>query len=185
MTHPRALRAATWVFSRLVPRVDREHLIGDFVEEYALRARTGSSFSAAKWYLRQICASTVPVMRIRLGRSVWLAALSVALRAYLVLGAVQLIIGWAFPTSHRPTFDPVGLVILFPVIVLIGYCAERSRRNAAKVLAALMLLAVTAITLFAAEDAPLWYRVAYFVGGPLAALGGGALSPPPSRVARK
>ena len=169
----------------MVPRVDREHLIGDLIEEYDLRARTGSSSLAAKWYLRQICASTVPVMGVRLGRSVWLATLGIALRAYVVLGAVQWIIGWAFPASHRPTFDPVGLVILLPVIVLIGYFAERSRRSAAKMLAALMLLAVTALTLFAAEEAPLWYRVAYFVGGPLAALVGGALSSTPTRVARK
>lgn len=185
MTHRRALRAATWVFSRLVPRVDREHVIGDLVEEYALRARTGSSSSAAKWYLRQICGSIVPVMRIRLGRAVWPATLGVALRAYLVLGAAQLIVGWAFPASNRPTFDPLGLVILVPVIVLIGYFAERSRRSAAKVLAALMLLAVTALTLFASEDAPLWYRVAYFVVGPLAALVGGALNSLPSCVSRK
>jgi hypothetical protein len=124
-------------------------------------------------------------MRVRLGRAPWLASLGVALRAYFVLGAAQLIVGWAFPTSYRPTFDPVGLVILVPVIVLIGYFAERSRRSAAKVLAALMLLAVTALTLFATEEAPLWYRVSYFVVGPLAALVGGALSSPPSRVSRK
>jgi len=185
VTHRHALLAATWFFSRLVPKVDREHLIGDLAEEYALRARTDSSSVAAKWYLRQICASTVPVMRIRLARAVWLTTLGVALRAYLVLGAAQLAIGWALPTSYGPTYDPLGLVISFPVIVLIGYFAERSRRRAATVLAAMMLLAVTALTLFTTEDAPLWFRVAAFVVGPVAALVGSALSGVPSRLSRR
>ena len=108
-----------------------------------------------------------------------------ALLAYLVVGAAQLTIGWALPTSYGPTYDPLGLVILFPVIVLIGYFAERSRRRAATVLAAMMLLAVTALTLFTTENAPLWYRVAYFVVGPVAALVGSALSRVPSRLSRK
>jgi uncharacterized membrane protein len=185
LTHRHVLLAATWLFSRLVPKADREHLIGDLAEEYALRARADSSSVAAKWYLRQICASIVPVMRIRLAHAVWLATLGVALRAYLVLGAAQLTIGWALPTSYGPTYDPLGLVILFPVIVLIGYFAERSRRRAATALAAMMLLAVTALTLFTTENAPLWYRIAFFVVGPVAALVGGALSRVPGRLSRK
>ncbi len=124
-------------------------------------------------------------MRIRLARAVWLATLGVALRAYLVLFAAQLTIGWALPTSYGPTYDPLGLVILFPLIVLIGYVAERSRRRAATVLAAMMLLAATALTLFTTENAPLWYRVAFFVVGPVAALVGSALSRVPSRRSRQ
>ena len=185
MTHRHALPAATWFFSRLVPKVDREHVIGDLEEEYALRARTHSSSVAAKWYLRQVYSSIVPVMRIRLARAVWLATLSVALRAYLLLFAAQLTIGWALPTSYGPTYDPLGLVIVFPVIVLIGYFAERSRRRAATVLAAMMLLAATALTLFTTENAPLWFRVAYFAVGPAAALVGSALSRVPSRLSRQ
>ena len=185
MTHRHALLAATWFFSRLVPKVDREHLIGDLAEEYARRARTGSSSVAARWYLRQICASTVPVMRIRLGRAEWLATLGVALLGYLAVAAVQLMIYWALPTAYGPTYDPLGLVVLFPVIVLIGYFAERSRRRAAMVLAAMMLLAITALTVLTTENAPLWYRVAYFVVGPVAALVGSALNYVPNRLSRQ
>jgi len=185
VTHRPALLAATWFFSQLVPKADREHLLGDLAEEYALRARTDSSSVAARWYLKQICASTVPVLQIRLARAVWLATMGVALRAYLVLGAAQLMIGWAFPTSYGPTYDPLGMVIVFPVVVLIGYFTERSRRRAAVVLAAMMLLAATALTLFTTENAPLWFRVAVFVGGPAAALVGSALSRVPSRLSRQ
>ena len=108
MTHRHPLLAATWIFSRLV-RADREPLIGDLAEEYAMRAQTDSSSVALRWYLSQICASTLPVMRIRLARAVWLATLGVALLAYLAVGVVQLIIGWALPTSYGPTYDPLGL----------------------------------------------------------------------------
>ena len=184
MTDRPALHAATWFFSRLVPKGDREHLIGDLAEEYALRARTESEAVAARWYLRQIYASIVPLMRIRLARAVWLATLGVALRAYLMLGAAQLTIGWALPTSYGPTYDPLGLVIAFPVIVLLGYFAERSRRKAATVLAAMMLLAATALTLFTTENVPLWYRVAIFIVGPVAALVGSAVSRVPSHLSR-
>jgi len=185
VTHRHALPAATWFFSRLVPKVDREHLIGDLAEEYALRARTHSSSLAAKWYLKQICASIVPVVRIRLARAVWLATLGVALRAYLMLFAAQLTIGWVLPTSYGPTYDPLGLVIASPVVVLIGYFAERSRRRAATVLAAMMLMAATAVTLFTTENVPFWFRVALFVAGPVAALVGSALSRVPSRLSRQ
>jgi len=185
VTHRHTLLAATWIFSRLVPATDREQVIGDLAEEYAMRARTSSSSVALMWYLSQICASTLPVMRIRLARAVWLATLGVALLAYLAVGAVQLIIGWVLPTSYGPTYDPLGLLVIFPVIVLIGYFAERSRRKAAIVLAAMMLLAITAFTMLTTENAPLWYLVAYFVVGPVAALVGSALSSVPNRLLRK
>lgn len=175
MTHRHTLLAATWIFSRLVPEADREQVIGDLAEEYAMRAQTNSSSVALTWYLSQICASTLPVMRIRLARAVWLATLGVALLAYLAVGVVQLIIGWALPTSYGPTYDPLGLFVVFPVIVLVGCFAERSRRKAAIVLAAMMLLAITALTMLTTENAPLWYYAAYFLVGPVGALVGGAL----------
>jgi hypothetical protein len=39
----------------------------------------------------------------------------------------------------------------------------------------MMLLAVTAMTVWGSESVPLWYRVAYFFVGPAAAFIGGAL----------
>jgi hypothetical protein len=174
--HQLTLQVATWIFSRLVPKADREPLIGDFAEEYALRVSSTSSSAALKWYLLQICASVPPLLWVRLTRAVWLATLGVALLAYFAVGVVQLIISWAIPSSAAPLYEPLGLIIVFPMVVLIGYFAERFRRRAAIVLAAMMLLAITAMTVWAAESAPLWYRVAYFFVGPAAALIGSVLS---------
>jgi len=173
--HHLALHVATWIFSRLVPEDDREPLIGDLVEEYALRVNAASSSAALKWYLQQICASTPPLLWVRLTRAAWLATLGVALLAYFAVGVMQLIIHWAIPSASAPVYNPLGLVIIFPVVVLIGYFAERFRRRAAILLGAMMLLAITAMTVWATENAPLWYRAAYFFVGPAAAFIGSAL----------
>ena len=50
----RALKMATWAFSWLAPRSQREALLGDLLEEYALRANAASASAARKWYLRQL-----------------------------------------------------------------------------------------------------------------------------------
>jgi hypothetical protein len=173
--HRLALYVATWIISRLVPRGDREPLIGDFAEEYALRVNAAASPAALKWYLRQICASIPPLLWSRVTQGAWLATLGVALLAYFAVGVAQLIIHWAIPSSSAPLYRPLGLVIIFPMVVLIGYFAERLRRGAAIVLGAMMLLAITMMTVATAESAPLWYRVAYFFVGPAAAFIGCAL----------
>jgi hypothetical protein len=173
--HRLAMHVATCIFSRLVPKGDREPLIGDLAEEYALRVNAASSSAALKWYLQQIGASIPPLLWARLTRAAWLATLGVALLAYFAVGVVQLIIHWAIPSSSATVYNPLGLVIIFPMVVLIGYFAERFRRRAAIVLGAMMLLAITAMTVWTTESAPLWYRVAYFFVGPAAAFIGSAL----------
>jgi hypothetical protein len=185
MKLPLALALATWVLSRLVSEGDREPLIGDLEEEYALRVRADSSYAPRVWYLRQICSSIPPVIRTRLAGEAWFATLGVALVGYLAVGLGQLAVAWAIPSSSEPTYNPLGLIVTFPLIVLIGYFAERSRRGAATVLAALMLFAITAITLLIAVSAPVWYHAAYFFVGPVGAIVGGALSRAPHERARE
>ena len=183
--HRLTLRAATWIVSRLVPREDRESLIGDLEEEYALRVRVESPSAAQKWYMRQVCSSTPPILWIRLARGAPFATLGVALAGYVAVGLMQLVVYWAIPTSAAPVYNPLGVIVLFPIVVLIGYFAERSRRRASVVLGAIMLLAITAMTLWVAESLPLWYRTAYFLVGPLGALIGGALRRAPYQASRK
>jgi hypothetical protein len=67
------------------------------------------------------------------------------------------------------------MAITFPMVVLIGYCAAGFRRTAPMVLGALMLLSVTAMTLWANESVPTGYSIAYFCVGPAAAFIGSAL----------
>jgi hypothetical protein len=173
--HRSALQVVTWIFSWLAPKDVREPLLGDLAEEYARRAKANSSSAALKWYLQQICASTPPLLWVRLTRSAWLSTLGVALLAYVTVGVVQVIIRWAISSSSATVYNRLDVIIVFPIVVLIGYFAERFRRRAAIVLGAMMLLAITWMTLWGAENSPLWYRVAWFVVGPAAAFIGSLL----------
>lgn len=168
MTRNLPLHGAAVALSWLVPRAMRESFIGDLVEGYAHRRNATSGASALRWYLRQIGGSVAPLFWSALRSAAWPRTLGVAMLAYLAVGVAQGLIHWA--TTGLAHYSPVALVIVFPVVVLIAHAAERARRGAAFVLAAAMLLAITAMTLFTVEAAPLWYRAAYFVVGPAAAL---------------
>jgi hypothetical protein len=174
----RAVQVATWALSWLAPRSQREALLGDLAEEYALRASTASAPAACKWYLRQVCASAAPLLWTRLTRSAWMATLAVALFAYLAVGVVEVMVNWAIASSSAAgtgAYDPLGLIVTFPMVVLIGYFAARFRRAAPIVLGAIMLLNVTAIMLWSSESMPRWYRIAFFLAGPAASIIGSAL----------
>ena len=174
-----ALRVAMWIFSWLARRSEREAVMGDLAEEYVLRANTTSPSAAFKWYLRQVCASAAPLLWTRLTRSTWIGTLGVALCAYLAVGVVELIVNRAIAglsAGGVAAYDPVGMLITFPLVVVIGYFAARFRRRAPIVLGAIMLLSVTAMTLWSTESVPTWYTIAYFIVGPAATLIGSTLS---------
>ena len=178
MMPQRILQAATWVLSRLVPRSDREALVGDLAEEYTLRAHAASAAAARTWYLRQLCASAAPLLWVRLTRSTWITTLGVALFAYIAVGLVEFMVNWALAGSSATgtaAYRPLGMAINFPMVVLIGYFAAGLRRTAPRVLGALMLLSVSAMTLWGHESLPTWYTIAYFCVGPAAAFIGSAL----------
>jgi hypothetical protein len=177
----RALQVTAWAFSRLAPGSQREALMGDLAEEYALRSDAASSSAASKWYLRQVCASAAPLLRARLAGTAWISTIGVALFAYVAVGLVEGIVNGATASSsetNTAAYNPLGMFITFPMVVLIGYFAAWFRRRAAIVLAAMMLLSVTAMTLWANESMPTWYRIAYFLVGPAATCIGSALRRP-------
>jgi hypothetical protein len=166
------LHAVAWVFSWLVPSSQREALMGDLAEEYALRANGASPTAAFKWYLRQLCVSAPSLLWARIARAAWLGTAAVALLAYIAVAVVELIVNWAISRSSATgavAYNPVGMAITFPMVVLIGYFAAWYRRRAAIVLGAMMLLAVLVMTVTTTENVPLWYRIAYFLVGPAAA----------------
>jgi hypothetical protein len=168
----------TWLFSWVVPRSQREVLLGDLAEEYAMRANADSSSAAFQWYIRQIVASVPHLAWGRVTQLAWLATAAVGLLSYIAVGIVELIVNWAISRSFAPGtvgYNPLGMLVTFPMVVLIGYLAATYRRGAAVVLGALMLLAVTVMTFSAAESMPTWYRIAYFCVGPAAVLLGSIL----------
>lgn len=166
-----------WLLSRLVPGHQREPLVGDLLEEFALRAKASSLPAARRWILRQAFASVPPLLWAALTRTAWLSTLGVALLAYIAVGVAEFLVNWALSgaPSGGAAYRPLGLLVTFPAVVFIAYLAARFRRGAPLVLGAAMLLAVTLITLTSTESAPAWYRAAYFVVGPAAVFIGSAL----------
>jgi hypothetical protein len=174
----RALHLATWALSRLAPESEREPLVGDLTEEYALRASATSSSAALWWCWRQVCASAPSLLRMRVSRCAWISTLGVALLAYIAVGVTEFGVNWAVSrpsTADAFAYQPLALAIMFPLVVLIGYIASRFRRGSASVLGVMMLLVVTAMMLWSTESMPLWFRIAYFFAGPGAAFIGGGL----------
>jgi hypothetical protein len=174
----RYVNLATWILLGLVPRSEREPLAGDLAEEYSLRSKAASSSAADEWYLRQVRASVLPLLWARLRRPEWRATLGVALAAYVAAGIVELTVNWAMATSSATgstAYNPLGLFVVFPLVVLVGYFAARFRPGAPAVLAGMMLLAATIISASTTESVPLWWRIAYFFVGPVAACLGGTL----------
>ncbi len=174
----RSFQVLLWIVSRLVPEREREPLVGDLIEEFALRANASSSSAAWTWCVQQVCASAPPLMWANFRRSAWVSTLGVAMLAYIAVGIVEFGVSWGMSLvsgQGSAAYNPVGMLITFPMVVIIGYFAARLRTSAPVVLATLMLTAVTVMTLSANEGVPLWYRCAYFVAGPAAAVIGGAL----------
>jgi hypothetical protein len=174
----RGLDVLLWIVSRLVPEREREPLVGDLSEEYAVRANAASSSVALKWCLRQVCASAPPLLWANLRRVAWLSTIGVAMLAYVAVGVVEFGVNWglSIASGHETAaYNPVGMLITFPMVVIIGYSTARLRPSAPAVLATMMVVAVTVMTLSANESVPLWYRIAYFVVGPAAAILGGAV----------
>jgi hypothetical protein len=173
-----SIQMATWMLSRLVPDGERDALVGDLIEEHALRAAATSPSAALGWCLQQVLASAPPLLWARLRRAVWIATVAVALLAYTAVGVVEWIVNRALPSSAATGTVAnmlLGLLIPFPMVALIAYVAARFSSRAPIVLGAIMLLMVTLMTLTSAERIPTWYRIAYFVVGPTAAFIGSAL----------
>jgi len=175
--HPPALRAVTWLFSRLVPKDVREPMIGDLAEEYAARAKATSPFAALTWYLREICASVPPMLWIRLTRTAWISTLAVAVLAFIAAGVVDAVVTRAIPNwTADGTFapSPLGVMVKLLVVGLIGFFAERLRRRAALVLGAILFVVIAAMALSPEMNAssPLWFKASWFFLGPAAVVGG-------------
>jgi hypothetical protein len=178
--HAAPSRAATWLLARLLPARDRDAIIGDLVEEYALRAQSSSSAIATRWYWGQVCRSLPAFLWSSLKRGQWIGTVGVAMVMYVVANGLEAIGDVAIsrllhltPESHSHIV--VSLVVGLTTMALGGYVAARTRRNADMVLASLILIGVAVLMVAIPDSVPLWYQIAFLVAGPLASLAGGWL----------
>src|SRR5262249_43603542 len=77
-------RMGCWLLGCLLSERDREAVMGDLAEEYALRAR-----SASLWYWGQVYRSVPSILWRSARGGHWLPALSVAMGVYIAAGAAE------------------------------------------------------------------------------------------------
>jgi hypothetical protein len=171
-------RIAGWFLESLLPDRDREVVMGDLAEEYAIRAQVASPASVSRWYLGQVYRSLPPVLWSAVRRGRWVGTLSVALGTYIAAGILEF---WADAALSRllaqnPRVNTVvSLIVGLTTMVLGGYVAMWIRRGAARALAGVVTIGVAVLMVTIPNSVPLWYQLAFLIGGPLASLAGGAL----------
>jgi hypothetical protein len=171
-------RMATWVLERVLPERDREAILGDLIEEYALRARSTAPSVVSRWYWAQVCRSIPRVVWGSVSRERWLPTLGVAIAAYIAAGALEFAGTVAISkliSPDAPVYTVISLVVGLATMVIGGYFATWIRPGAGTVMAAIVMIGVAVLMMTMSGSAPLWYGLAFLVFGPLAAFAGGTL----------
>jgi hypothetical protein len=171
-------RAASWLLGLLLRERDREAVLGDLAEEYALRAGSASRFTISRWYWGQVYRSAPRVVWCSVRRGGWLPTLGVALGAYIAAGAVEFAGDVAISrlvAPESPVLAVVAMIIGLSTLALGGYLAAWVRPGASTALAWIVMISVAGMMVTQKPNAPLWYQIAFLIFGPWASWGGGTL----------
>jgi hypothetical protein len=156
-----------------------EPLVGDLLEEHALRTRSTGARSASSWYWIQVFGSAVPLLYFAFRHGRWVLAVSLGFTAYAVAEATIVAADVAMSQVLQPaTVAHAGLILVvgLTTIVLAGYLAARIRPGAGVAFVLIVTLAGAVQLLKVTGGMPLWYELVFLIAGPLAAAAGGALS---------
>jgi len=173
-----APRIATWLLGCLLPLTDREAVLGDLIEEYAIRARSDPASMVDRWYWGQVYRSIPQAQWSAIRRGGAVTTLGTALAAFIAAGALEAATLAALAKvlggdANQPT--ALSVVVGLATIVLGGHIAARIRPGAAQALAGIEMIAVVILMVTMTDSAPLWYGLTFLIIGPLAALAGGTL----------
>ena len=178
MTASMVPRAASWIIGRLLPRADREALLGDLAEEHALRRGGESPPNEVVWYWSQIVRSFGPLLLAAARRGRWLSALGAAVAVYALIVWVEsysnAVVAWLFGPSGV-AFTIASLAFSPAAMTLGGYAAARIRRGAAAILAGISAIAIIRLMLVSGNAVAIAYLSGFLIVCPLTALAGGVL----------
>ncbi|HJU74513.1 MAG TPA: permease prefix domain 2-containing transporter [Gemmatimonadaceae bacterium] len=171
-------RTAAWLLGWLLTDANRDGVLGDLTEEFALRARRDSLPNASRWYWRQVVRSLPRFFWSGFRRGQWRAPLgaAVAAQVFITFGESLILI----PLAR--TFDLTGsfrwlveMPIGFAAMTLGGFVAAWMRRGADVALAVLSTIMIIVFMIVLGGASPRWYQITFLVLGPVAILTGGAL----------
>ena len=166
---------ACWLLESVVPAPYREAMLGDLIEEYALRAESASSLTVTRWFWSQACRSLPSMVGSSLRSRDWLISLSIATGVYIVMGGLKLAADLAISRLVAP--QPSTYVLLAPVLFLatssISGCVAARIRRGATIFLALMVMITVAISIdleVCPIPVPWWYQFGFLTLGPLSVL---------------
>jgi hypothetical protein len=160
----------------VLPPRELHYVLGDLQEEYVLLARSRSVPAANAWYWMQICRSAPVLVDTGIAGVGRIRTIAIAVLVYVAASIVEALgtAGLTLLPLGSMTFQVASTVVGLSSILAAGYVAARIQPPAVPVLA-IIVLAIVVVLMATREDGlPLWYQVAFLIGGPLAALGGAA-----------
>jgi len=154
-------------------------MLGDLIEEYALRTESASPLAASRWFWSQACRS-VPSMvwsslRNQLRSRDWLISMSIAIGVYIVMRILEHAADLTISRWLAP--QPTTYVVLAPFVFLgitsiSGWVAARIRRGST-IFLALMVMITVAIAIYlkvCTIPVPWWYEFGFLTLAPLSVL---------------
>jgi hypothetical protein len=159
----------------VLPDPYREAILGDLIEEYALRTESTSRFTASRWLWSQACRSILCMFWTSLRSRNCLDSFSVAVGVYLSMAALKFAGGWTITkvVSLSQTTDVILAPIVFLITAAIGGCVTAKIRPGATIFLALMVTITVAILIdvkFCSIPVPWWYQFGFLTLGPLAVI---------------
>ena len=170
-------RLAGWLLGCVLPREDAEAVIGDLIEECALK-QSDSRLQLSWWYWSQVSRSVTPLVWTRIRRERWGASFAAAIAAFILANIVEMVATSAigkFVDGQPVVLVSLNLVVGLAAMAMGGYIAAWLHPRASGIVALLIVVVVVAFMATMEMSGPLWYHVGFLVLGPLAAWAGGAL----------
>ena len=162
---------ATQLLCRVLAAGERDAVLGDLLEEFALRASV-SSRQAARWYWSQALRSLPILLGHRARRDRWVSTAAVALAAYVIVGLLNavgtsLVQPWL---NGRGQIRYVVTAIVGLTAIAVGaHLASRVRPAAGLVLGALVMMVSLLFLVSPVDASPAWYQLTFLFLGPWAA----------------
>lgn len=151
----------TWLLKLVLPRADRDAVLGDLAEERALQKNPD------RWFRRQVLRSLGPIMWANIRRGVWLKTVGAVLASYAVIVALVMLTQTIRTEWSLAAGSFSGLAG--------GYIAAWMRPTAARALAVFVFIMGVVSLVVTGDQAPLSYQLALIVIGPAAVIAGGKL----------
>jgi hypothetical protein len=150
-------------------------MLGDLVEEYAVRIESQSRFAASRWFWSQACRSVPSIVWCSLRSGNCLLSVSIAMGVYIFMGMLKFAADLMISKLVAPgqTMNVVLAPIVFLTTTAIGGCVAARIRRRATIFLALIVMITVAVLMdlkVCSIPVPWWYQFGFLTLGPLAVI---------------